>query len=246
MVKHAFFVGRTAAGFWQLPVDCSGDLEVGVVAPNRAPRRSGIAGRQVAPTLATLRTIDGIAVTSPASTWAMLAPDLSVRELVHVADALVRIPRDRFARRRQDLALCTVEQLHAAVDAGRRNGVARLREAIKSVRVGSASPLESDYRLDAAAAGLPEPALDVEIRDSHGRLLGITEIVYREFRVLVEIEGDHHRTSREQWSRDIEKYAAYTAEGYEVVRLTSAHIRGARPTAAETVRAALIRHGGCL
>lgn len=209
MVAHAFFVGRTAAGFWQLPVDCSGDLEVGVMAPNRAPRRAGIAGRQVAPMLASLRTVDGIAVTSPASTWAMLAPDLSVRELVQVADVLVRIPRDRFARRRPDLALCTVEQLHAAIDAGRRNGVARLREAIESVRVGSASPLESDYRLDAASA----------------------------------IEGDHHRTSHEQWSRDIEKYAAYTAEGYEVVRLTSAHIRGARPTAAERVRAALIRHG---
>lgn len=72
-----------------------------------------------------------------------------------------------------------------------------------------------------ASSGLPEPVLDWPIRNETGRLLGITEIVYPEFRVLVEIEGDQHRVSRRQWIRDIEKYAAYVAEGYEVVRLTS-------------------------
>lgn len=190
-----------------------------------------------------MRAVDGFAVASPASTWAMLATDLSVRELVHVGDALVRVPRDEFARPRRDLALCSIENLRAAVDAGRRRGVERLRDAVGAVRVGSASPLETDCRLDAAANGLPEPALDVEIRDARGRLLGVTEIAYPEFRVLVEVEGDHHRTSRAQWNRDIDKYAAYAAEGYEVVRLTSEHIRGARPRAASVIRDALIRHG---
>lgn len=243
MVRHAFFVGRTAAGLWGLPVDCSGDLEVGVPAPHRAPRRTGIVGRQVAPALVSVRHLDGFAVTSPASTWAMLAAELSVRELVQVGDALVRIPRDEFARPRRDRMLCSVEQLRAAIDAGRRPGAQRLREAVAAIRVGSASPLETDCRLDAASNGLPEPVLDVEIRDARGRLLGVTEIAFPEFGVLVEVEGDHHRTSREQWNRDIEKYAAYTVEGYEVVRLTSDHIRGPRPTAPALIRDALLRRG---
>lgn len=243
MVSHAFFVGRTAAGFWELPVDCSGELEVGVTAPHRAPRRTGINGHQVTARLVSVREVDGFAVASPASTWAMLAADLSVRELVQVGDALVRIPRDEFARLRRDLALCSIEQLRAAANAGRRRGVKRLRDAIEEIRVGSASPLETDCRLGAASGGLPEPALDVEIRDARGRMLGVTEIAYPEFRVLVEVEGDHHRTSRSQWNRDIEKYAAYAAEGYEVVRLTSEHIRGERPRAAGIIREALMRHG---
>ena len=60
--------------------------------------------------------------------------------------------------------------------------------------------------------------------------IGITEFVYRRQRVVVEVEGDHHRTSRAQWNRDIDKYAAYAAEGWEVVRLTSRHVRGGQAT----------------
>lgn len=243
MVAPAFFSGRTAAALWGLPIDGVGDLDVAVMAPHRAPRRRGIRGRQIAPDLVAVREIEGLRVASPASVWAMLATELSVRELVRIGDAIVRVPRDDHARRHPELALATVDQLMAAAEAGRRQGIGRLRAAIGEIRVGSASPLETDYRLDAATAGLPEPELDVEIRDPHGRLLGITEVFYREFRTLVEIEGDHHRTSREQWNRDIEKYAAYVAAGYEVVRLTASHIRGPQPRAAAIVREVLLRRG---
>lgn len=243
MTDCAFFIGRSAAGLLGLPIACDGDLEVGVFAPHRAPRRRGIKGRQIRPGLAHIRDVEGLPVASPASTWAMLGAELTVRELIVVGDAIVRVPRDEWGGKMPEAALATIEQLRAALDAGQRKGAARLRAAIESIRVGSASPLETEYRIDAADAGLPEPELDVEIRTRRGRLLGITEIVYPDFRLLVEIEGDHHRTSRSQWNRDIEKYAAYVAAGYEVLRLTSTHIRGRRPRAASMVRAALIRRG---
>jgi hypothetical protein len=243
MVQHAFFIGRTAAVLHRLPVDPAEHLEVGVCAPHRAPRRQGITGRQIAPQLVAVREIEGLRVTGPVSTWATLATKLSVRELIAVGDAIVRVPRDSWGRRRPEQALSTIDQLHAVVASGRRPGLRELREALPLIRVGSASPLETDYRVDAEAAGLPAAELDVEIRDGVGRLLGISEFFYREFGLVVEVEGDHHRTSREQWNRDIEKYAAYTAIGVETVRLTSAHIRGANPRAAGMVRAALIRRG---
>jgi len=241
MVEHAFFVGRTAAKLRNLPVAASGDLEVGVTAPNRAPRRHGIKGRQLMPELVSVREFGGVRVASPASTWAMLASELTARELVVLGDAIVRVPRDERGDLHPELALATVEQLRSAVDAGRREGRALLRAGLERIRVGSASPLETEYRLDAEDAGLPEPVLDLPIRNSSGRLLGITEIAYPEFRVLVEIEGDQHRVSRQQWNRDIEKYAAYVAEEYEVVRLTSSHVRGKQPRAAEIVRTVLMR-----
>lgn len=243
MVAHAFFTGRTAAALWGLPVDGSGPLEVGVPAPHRAPRRQGIRGRQVSADLIAVTDVEGMPATDPASTWASLAAEMSVPELVRIGDAIVRLPRGRGGILHPENAIASLDDLRLATEVGRRRGIARMRAALPLIRVGSASPLESDFRMLAQRGGLPEPDLDVEIRDAHGRLLGITEIAYPAFRVLVEIEGDHHRTSRDQWNRDIEKYAAYVAEGYEVVRLTGAHVRGASPRAVPIVRDVLLRRG---
>jgi len=243
MRPHMFFAGRTAAVLQGAPIDPGDEIVVGVFAPARAPRATGVRGLKVAPKLAFVHAHDDLRMTTPASTWAMLGAQLSTRELVTVGDWAVRVPRDARGRPQPDDRLATVEQLERAVRAGRRVGVTRLREALSMIRMGSSSPLETEFRLDAAVGGLPEPALDVEIRDAAGALLGITELVYPGQRVAVEVEGDHHRTSRTQWERDIDKYSSYAAEGWEVVRLTSKHIRGRQPTAVSIVRGALVRRG---
>ncbi|MGN6271636.1 MAG: hypothetical protein ACTHMQ_00950 [Protaetiibacter sp.] len=94
-----------------------------------------------------------------------------------------------------------------------------------------------------APAGLPEPELDAGIRNGYGRLLGIADGRYRGYRVLIEVEGDHHRTDRPQWARDIEKHAAYAAEGHETVRLTGIQIRQHPEQGVALIRNALIRGG---
>jgi hypothetical protein len=243
MPPHAFFAARTAAVLLGAHIAHGDDLDVAVLAPARAPRRRGIHGIKVAPALVSVRAHQGLRLSSPASTWAMLAAQSTVRELVIVGDAFLRIPRDNRGVPRPHEQLATPSQLAAAVAVGPRRGQQRLRDALEQVRVGSASPLESEFRLDAAAAGLPEPTLDAEIRDASGRLLGIADASYPAFRTIVEVEGDHHRTSRAQWNRDIEKYAAYAAEGWEVVRLTAAHIRGMDAPATSMVRSVLLRRG---
>ncbi|WP_127820292.1 hypothetical protein [Microbacterium sp. CPCC 204701] len=243
MQPHAFLVGRSAAVHLGLWVGPGAPLEVGVLAPSRAPRGRGIRGVKVAPHLVRVREHAGVRTTDAPSTWAMLGAELGVRQLVALGDQIVRVPRDRSGTLIPGGNMATLEDLARAVLAGRRRGIARLREALPFIRVGSASPLETEFRLDAAAAGLPTPELDVEIRDGGGVLLGITEIVFPEFRTAVEIEGDHHRTDRKQWNRDIEKYAAYVAEGWEVVRLTSAHVLGADRRGVGIVRSVLQRRG---
>ncbi|WP_091503900.1 hypothetical protein [Microbacterium sp. cf332] len=99
------------------------------------------------------------------------------------------------------------------------------------------------HRVVLTQAGLPEPLLDREVRDPGGRLAGIADAVWPEHGVIAEVESDHHRTSRSQWARDIEKHRAYAALGFEVVRLTSAHIRHPHPLAVPMVRDALRRGG---
>lgn len=242
MTPGGFVCGLSAAVLHGYPVSEPSDLAIGVIAPRRAPRGNGVTGRKVEPHLVEVEILDGIPVTTPATTWAMLGRDLNERRLTILADAIIRVPRDRFAVLHPELAGATIDQLQSALDAGRRVGLPRLRAALERARVGSASPLETEYRLDAEDAGLPEPELDFEVRSTNGRLLGISEIAYPEFRLVVEVEGDHHRTSKTQWNRDIEKYRDYANAGWEVLRLTSAHIR-TQHSAAATVRTALWRRG---
>ncbi|MGV9195578.1 hypothetical protein ACQ143_14690 [Microbacterium sp. MC2] len=243
---HAFYIGTSALAVYGLPfIDpeaaAAGDLEVGVFAPRRALRRPGIHSVQITPGLAQVRVHDGHRVAAPASLWALLGRIHSVRQLVAIGDAMIRIPRNDRGRPEPARQLATVEQLQEAVGSGRRRGGPRLRAALPLLRTGSMSVLESDFRFDVMLSDLPEPALDVEMRDARGTLLGISDAVYSQFGVAIEVEGDHHRTSRTQWDRDIAKYAAYAAHGYEVVRLTARDIRGGRAVA--IVRNVLLRRG---
>ncbi len=240
---HSFLAGRTAAVAWGLPCDAGEELCIGVTAPHRAPRRPGIRGINVAPHLVSIDRVEGMPVTSPPTTWAMLANELSERELVILGDAIVRVPRDERGRPLPDHRLATPDQLRAAASEPGRRGRARLLRALERIRAGSMSPLETDFRLLIVAAGLPEPDLDVEIRDERGLLVGIADARYAHYRTIVEVEGDHHRTSKVQWDRDIRKYAAYARLGFETVRVTTRHVRGTHPTADAIVREVLTRRG---
>ncbi|MFT3798137.1 hypothetical protein [Microbacterium sp.] len=241
---HAFYLGRTAVAIYdRLFDDDSGDgpLMVAVFAPHRAPRCRGVRGVQSVPGLTTLRHVGGLPVASPASVWAGLAEELGLRALIRLGDALVRIPRGDGGAPLPHAQLATIGQLQAAAEAPRRRARHVLEHALRYIRVGSMSVMETDFRVDAQDAGLPEPQLDVEIRDAGGRLLGIADAAYPEFRVLVEVEGQQHRTSDDQWERDLTKHAAYAAAGWEVVRVTGRRVR--RGQAVPLVRAVLRRHG---
>lgn len=246
--EHAFFTGDTALalhGASLLDADRTrrADLEVAVFAPHRNLRRPGVSSTQVHRALAHVTRVDGLRVATPATAWAMLARHLSERDLVKVGDAVVRIPRDDRGRRRTDLQLATPDQLKAAVEAGLRRGSPKLRAALARITPHSMSMLETDWRENLRGTGLPAPVLDVEIRDDRGILLGISDGAFPAYRVACEIQGDHHRVTRAQWNRDIEKLAAYRAAGWEPVQLTSTHIRAQRGSDVAFVREALMRQG---
>lgn len=243
MSPTAFFTGRTAAVMLGAPVAHGTELEVGVLLPLRAPRGRGIRGRALTPEFVNVRVLDGLRVASPASAWAMLGTELSERELVRLGDAIVRVPRDDRGVPRPERRLATLDELRASLEVGRRPGAVRLRAALDRVRVGSMSPLETDARLNGEDAGLPVPELDVEILSAQGHLIGIADMRHPRYRVLIEVEGDHHRTDRRQWMRDIEKHTAYLSEGYETVRLTGHHIRQHPERGVTLVRNALLRGG---
>lgn len=257
-----FFCHVTAAALWGLPVPIrvlrpivqstgqrssivhSAGIDVGTLLPRRASRSAGVRGRELSPNLTSVRTIDGLRVSSPASTWAMLADVLTIDELVQVGDAIVRIPRRRGMERGTPAdSLATIEQLTTAANAPRRRHADALRAALRLIRVGSASVAETKIRLDSVRAGLPEPELDFDVFARDGTPIGFTELAYPDFRQLIEYEGDHHRTDRTQWYRDIEKHTACFEAGYQVLRLTARHVYPSTAPAVEGIRAALRRAG---
>ncbi len=245
LAAHSLFTGMTALGLFGAPLpddfDPDAELHIASLHPHRATRARGTRGVQVRPHLVSVILHDTLPLASPASAWAMLGDDLPERWLVILGDALVRIPRDGRGRPIPSGQLTTREALTAAALASGRRHRERLVRAIEDIRVGSASRLETEYRLDASRAGLPEMELDVEIRDERGALLGIADGVHRRFGVIVEVDGDQHRTSRRQWVRDVERTAALTEAGWDVARVVGSHVRDG--TAAGRIARVLRRHG---
>jgi hypothetical protein len=246
MAPHAFWSHESAALLWGIPLPLPLDLDVhvSVLRPHRAPRGKGVHGHQLAPGGVIIRELHGLRIADPASTWLQLSRTLSLRDLVAAGDAIVAIPRDSFGRLLPpDAALATLAELEAAALGFAHPGRAGALAALPLLRVGSSSRPETHLRLALMDAGLPEPDLDVDIHDRHGRKLGHSELVYRGFRVVVEYECRHHLTSARQWNRDIAKYEDYAAAGWRVVRITSEHLYPHPVEAVSRVTTALLTAG---
>lgn len=258
MPDHWFFSHVSAAVLWGLPVplrilrravaDGRGipprGIDVAALGAHRASKAAGVRGHQLSPKYVTVQSVDGLRVASPASTWAMLADELSVDELVELGDAIVFIPRMRGMKRGTERdALSTLARLRAAATVPRRAHRIRLLEAIDLVRVGSASPSETRIRLACMRAGLPEPELDFDVYTADGTAVGFTEFAFPDYKLLIESEGDHHRVDRAQWYRDIDKHTACEDAGWRVLRLAGKHVYPTAEPAVARITAALRRAG---
>ncbi len=243
MPHDQFFSHTAAALLWDLALPpglllrcVERGIDVAVLAPGRTPRGTRVVGHNVKASHVSVRMYRGLRVTSPASTWACLAGDVTdTHELVAIGDSVVREPM--FGSRGD--ALATPNELAAAVAAGRRPGVPRLREALPLVRTRSLSRPESLLRLLLVSSGIPEPELNHPIRDDTGEVIAWGDLVYPRERVVVEFEGDHHRVDREQWTSDILRQERLERCGWLVVRVTGVQLMNQASAVAGRVRRAL-------
>jgi hypothetical protein len=176
-------------------------------------RRPGVCAHRAARLQTVL--VGGLRVVDAAHTWVQLATLLGHDDLVAVADCWLT-PTGPWRYRRP--ALLTRDDLAAALAAhpGQR-GMARARLAFHDVRVGAESPMETRLRLLLLRAGLPEPelnpALPVEGIELHPDLL------FRQFALILEYEGDGHRTDPTAWRRDISRRERLQAAGFRVLQV---------------------------
>jgi very-short-patch-repair endonuclease len=184
------------------------DIHVTVPGARRARQLAGVIGHTRNRPQTVLRR--GLPVIAPAQTWLDLAPDLSPTELVMVGDALVS---DR-------PALCSIEELAHQASTPRARGVRSARRALEFVRTGVESPQETALRLAIVDAGLPEPAINFEVRNAAGEFVARVDLAYPVHRIAIEYEGDHHRTDRDIWRKDITRKDRVEDLAWRMIRVT--------------------------
>ena len=177
----------------------------------------------------------------PATLFCQLASTLSLPDLVAVGDALVLEPV--YSDWRDERPWVPLGQLTERVENYRGRGKVRAARALGLIRPGAESRPETLVRLALIEAGLPEPEVNVEVRDGAGRFIGRGDLVYRRFRVVVEYDGDQHRTSAAQFDRDVRRLDDFAASGWRVVRIVARHFFADREACLSRVARALREAG---
>jgi hypothetical protein len=180
---------------------------------------------------------DGVRLTSPARTWLDLASMLSVDELVAAGDSIVVEHGDDFPMPRQPLASIMDLRGIVARHPGTR-GVKKARLALDEIRVGADSGPETLMRLALVRAGLPEPALNVVLRNGLGHPVVWPDAAYPQHRIALQYDGNHHGDP-DQYRRDIRRQALTESLGWREVRVQMGDLDGDRPFVVEKVRALL-------
>ena len=95
-------------------------------------------------------------------------------------------------------------------------------------------------RLMLVSAGLPEPEINFWIHDRRGRFIAECDLVYVKERIVIEYEGDHHRTQKAQWRTDIRRREELEDDGWRVVRVTADDLDQYSPALMARIRRLLI------
>jgi hypothetical protein len=157
----------------------------------------------------------GMTATSPARTALDIACRFRLGQAVASVDALARAT---------DLKMADVDLLAERYQ-GRR-GIRQARRALSLVDAGAESPRETWLRLLLIRAAFPAPRTQIPVHDEYGQLVAVLDMGWEEMKLAVEYEGDHHRTDRRQFNKDITRLETLTDLGWVVVRVTTEDTEG--------------------
>ncbi len=230
-----------AARLWRicLPGWLDADWRIHIARPADSckPRRRNVVGHQLSFKEGEVMMSDGVRLTSPARTWLDLASVLAFDELVAAGDSVVVEHGEDFPLPRQPLAAVPDLQRIISQHPGMR-GVKKARLALDLVRVGADSAPETMLRLALVRAGLPEPALNVVLRNGLGHPVVWPDAAYPEHRIALQYDGLHHGDP-DQYRRDIKRQSLTESLGWRELRVDKHDLEGERPAVVDRVRALL-------
>jgi hypothetical protein len=155
-------------------------------------------------------TVGGIPTTTPART----AFELGRRGTLNTA--VIRLDALANATGLQPVEITLLGDRHHG-----SRGLVQLRQAVDLMDAGAESPQETRTRLLLVRAGLPKPTTQVVVCDDFGMVYARIEMGWEEWKVGVEYDGTQHWTDPAQRTRDIDRYAKLTADGWLIVRVSS-------------------------
>ena len=202
----------TALILHRCPIHTRPSLEVTAPPGIARNRTRGVIGHEASAALTTVM-IAGIPVAAPLVALEQGAARLSLLELVVAIDHLVL---SRGFSNRPIVSAAAVLDLAARY---RGRGARRLRQAAAISRTGAESRMETLTRLLLLAFGLEHCfELQVDLHDDEG-WIGRFDLVDRERRVIVEFDGEQHRTNTAQYRKDLRRLDRVRDAGYIVIRL---------------------------
>ncbi len=148
----------------------------------------------------------GLAVATPARAGFDIARYLPTVSAVAHLDALARATRVT----KQDL-------MHLVDRYSGARGNKHARKVIELMDAGAESPKESWLRLVLVGAGLPPP--NTQIRVTDGELVAYLDMGWDEPMVALEYDGDHHRSDRRQYVKDIRRAELVQRLGWHVLKV---------------------------
>ena len=154
--------------------------------------------------------LDGIPISTPRQTFIDLAAyRLPLVDLVCIGDAMVR------------RELASVESIQDALDQWEGCGTRLAGRALRLVREGVDSPMETRVRLLIVLAGLPEPGPNFILRADDGSWRMRFDLFYPEADLLVEYDGRKHNEDITQWEHDIYRREDLDRMGLRLIVVTS-------------------------
>ncbi|MGV0646312.1 hypothetical protein [Mycolicibacterium sp. XJ879] len=169
------------------------DDDIPIELVSAARRQRGLVVRDETLEEDEVTTIGGIRATVPARTAFDLGRHQPRDRAVARLDALMNARP--FAP--EDVAL--LAKRHRGV-----RGLRRLRVAMPLVDGGAESPRETGLRLLFIDAGLPAPTTQFVIYDEMGNYVRRVDMVWEDFKVGAEYDGEQHLTSRRQYVLDVQ------------------------------------------
>jgi hypothetical protein len=152
--------------------------------------------------------VSGLPVTSRVRTAFDMGRHLNRTEALARVDALMW---------NQEFSLVDVRALGDRYP--RAPGLRRLLELLPLIDGGAESPRESGIRLWLLDAGLPKPETQIPVLAGGTSPVAFLDIGWRDYKVAVEYDGDHHRKDRRQYVKDIARLRMLEALGWLVIRV---------------------------
>jgi hypothetical protein len=120
---------------------------------------------------------------------------------------------------------CAVEELIAELEAGPRNGSAWLRRAVADARGGAKSIAEAEAIDALRGSPLPPFEANVPIMTASGVLIAEADVLWRELRGVLEVNGRRYHFSEDDWENTMKRHGVLSRRQLSVTHSSPSAIR---------------------